>query len=78
MMRRARRRQPTRAELIDRKHQLEGEIRTQAAEIRRLRAQNKPTAHAESRLDRLRDLQYRTRQEIDRADPGRQDATDTS
>lgn len=68
-MRRARRKQPTRAELIERKHQLSGEIRALAAELRRVGARNESTAHIEDRLDRLRNLHYKTRQEIDRADP---------
>jgi len=68
-MRRARRKQPTRAELIERKHQLSGEIRALAAELRRVGARNESTAHIEGRLDRLRNLHYKTRQEIDRADP---------
>lgn len=64
-----RRTRPTRAELIERKHALEGEIRMVAAEVERLRARGVSAAGAEDRLARLRSRHYRTRQEIDRADP---------
>ena len=59
----------TRAELIERKHRLAGEIRSLEAERRQLAARHQPTAGVESRLDQLRNQHYRTRQEIDRADP---------
>lgn len=69
MKRWPRRKQPTRAELIERKHALEGEIRMLASEVEQRRARGAATAGAEGRLSRLRSLHYRTRQEIDRADP---------
>jgi hypothetical protein len=55
--------------LIERKHALDGQIRILATEIERRRARNEPIARAENSLNHLRDLHYRTRQEIDRADP---------
>lgn len=69
MMRLFRRKQPTRAELIERKHHLNGEIRMLRAEIRQLRARNEGTSDVETRLNRLQSLQYRTRHEIDRSEP---------
>ena len=60
---------PTRAELIDRKHRLSGEIRAVTAALRRLEAQNGSTARLQGRLEQLQNLQYQTRQEIDRAEP---------
>lgn len=66
---RVRRKPKTRAELIERKHRLAGEIRSLEAERRQLAARNQPTGGVESRLDQLRNDHYRTRQEIDRADP---------
>ena len=69
MRRWLRRTKPRRAELIERKHQLEGEIRSLEAELGRLEARSASTAGVQRRLDRLRDQQYRTRHEIDRADP---------
>ena len=69
MRRWLRRTQPTRSELIDRKHELEGEIRSLRAELRRLEARRASTSGIQRRIERLRDLHYRTRQEIDRADP---------
>lgn len=69
MRRRLRRKKPTRSELIERKHGLEGEIRALMAELGRLEARNASTAGVQRRLDRLRDQQYRTRHEIDRTDP---------
>jgi hypothetical protein len=69
MLRWARRNRPTRAALIERKHELDGQIRVLAAEIRRREARNQPTAQAENRIAHLRNLHYRTRLEIDRAQP---------
>lgn len=69
MRRWLRRRPPTRAALIERKHALDGQIRMLAADIERRRARNEPTGQAENRLAQLRDLHYRTRLEIDRTDP---------
>ena len=66
-----RRKPPPRAALIERKHELDGRIRALAAEIERRRARDEPTGRAENRIGRLRDLHYRTRLEIDRADPER-------
>ena len=68
-MLRWRRNRPTRAELIDRKHELEGQIRTLAADVERRRARGQSAADVEHRLAGLRARHYRTRQEIDRADP---------
>ena len=69
MVRWIRRHRPTRTVLKERKRQLEGEINALVAEIRRLERRGEQTASAEARLGRLRDLHYRTRLEIDRADP---------
>ena len=57
---------PTRAELIERKHQLEGQIRVLAAELKRRRARGLSTGSLEARLDRLRTRHYETRLQIDR------------
>lgn len=57
---------PTRAELIQRKHSLEGQINGLAAELKRLTARGKPTQSIEASLDRLRSRHYQTRLEIDR------------
>jgi len=67
---RPRRPQPGRAELIDRKHRLEGEISMLAAEVRRLRTSGRPTGDVTPRLEKARSKHYQTRLEIDRADPG--------
>ncbi len=64
-----RRRRPSRAELIDRKHALEHEIRSLAADVERRRARNQPTGDADARLARLRSRHYQTRLAIDRAEP---------
>lgn len=69
MLRWLRRDRPNRAALIERKHELEGQIRLLATEVERLRNRDASTVHAESRLAHLRNLHYRTRQAIDRADP---------
>ncbi len=55
--------------MIERKHALDGQIRMLATEIERRRARNEPIGQAENSLDHLRNLHYRTRHEIDRADP---------
>jgi hypothetical protein len=60
---------PTRAELIDRKHQLEGQINVLAAELKRLSARNEPVDNLESRLDQLRNRHHQTRLQIDRTGP---------
>ena len=57
---------PTRAELIERKHQLEGQINVLAAELRRRSARGEPTDSIETRLDQLRDRHHQTRLLIDR------------
>ena len=59
---------PTRRQLIERKHQLEGEIRMLAAEVRRLRSRGADVASHESRLGRLRSEHHQTRLAIDRAE----------
>ena len=64
-----RRRRPGRAELIDRKHRLAGEITMLSAEVRRLQARGQPSAVAERRLEQARSRHYQTRLEIDQADP---------
>ncbi|MEM9564110.1 MAG: hypothetical protein AAGA93_15930 [Actinomycetota bacterium] len=64
-----RRRRPSRGELIDRKHALEHEIRSLAADVRRRRSRNEPVADAEARLAGLRSRQYQIRLAIDRAEP---------
>lgn len=61
-----RRRRPSRAELIERKHRLEGEINALTAEVRRQQRAGEATAELEASLARLRDRHYRTRLEIDR------------
>lgn len=66
-----RRRKPTRTELIERKHRLEGEINTLQAELRRQSMRGDDTALTESRLARARQRHYETRLEIDRASPDR-------
>ncbi len=69
MWRRRRRTRPTRAQLIETKHALEGEISALAAEVRRLRQRSANTSQAEARLEALRSRHYQTRLEIDRTDP---------
>ncbi|NNC79252.1 MAG: hypothetical protein HKN94_03775 [Acidimicrobiales bacterium] len=63
-----RRPRPKRAELIDRKHALAGEISMLAGEVRRLRSRGQPTGAAERRLEQLRSQHYQTRLEIDQAE----------
>lgn len=63
------RRPPSRAELIERKHQLEGRINVLAAEVKRRRKSGEPVGDLEARLDHLRSRHYQTRLEIDRTDP---------
>jgi hypothetical protein len=62
-----RRKRLTRAELIERKHRLEGEINTLQSDLRRQERCGQDTALTESRLARARRLHYQTRLEIDRA-----------
>jgi hypothetical protein len=59
----------TKAELVERKHQLEGEINVVAAELKRRRGRGEPTGDLETRLDGLWSRHYQTRLEIDRTDP---------
>ncbi len=57
----------SRERLIERKHALEGEITTLAAEVRRLRRRGEPVDRLEVRLTRLRNDHFQTRLAIDRA-----------
>ena len=61
-----RQRRPSRRELIDRKHRLDGEIRSLAAEVRRRRGRGEDVSGLETRLVGLRRRHYQTRLEIDR------------
>jgi len=61
-----RRARPKRQELIDRKHQLAGEIRSLTAEVNRRRARREPIGHLEQRLAKLRHDHHQTRLRIDR------------
>ncbi|MDJ0496371.1 MAG: hypothetical protein QNJ89_00980 [Acidimicrobiia bacterium] len=56
-----------RQELIDRKYQLEGEIRMLTAEIRRLRSRGIDVGRQEAQLGKLRSEHHQTRLAIDRA-----------
>mgnify|MGYP001811715292 FL=1 len=69
-MRRKRRPGPTRAELVQQKYLLEGQINVVAAELKRLSRRGESTQSVEARLERLRSRHYQTRLEIDRTDPG--------
>jgi hypothetical protein len=60
---------PTRAELIDRKHALEHEMRALATDLERRRSRGESVGDAEGRLARLRSRHYQTRLAIDRAEP---------
>lgn len=64
-----RRRAPTRAELIERKHDIEGQIAGVTADIRRRRSRDLDAADLEARLSRLRNEHYQTRLRIDQTDP---------
>lgn len=66
---RLRRRHPVKAELVERKHRLEGEINVLRGELRARRAQGRSTREIEAKLDRATSAHYRTRLEIDRAGP---------
>ncbi|MDX2343185.1 MAG: hypothetical protein QNL12_05325 [Acidimicrobiia bacterium] len=66
MMRWPRRRRPTRSELIDRKHQLEGEIRALAADVKRSRNRGAPVDELEARLATMRHQHHQIRLRIDR------------
>jgi hypothetical protein len=58
---------PSRRQLIDRKHRLEGEIRMLAAEVRRLQGRGVDVGSQEAQLARLRSEHLETRLAIDRA-----------
>jgi hypothetical protein len=60
---------PTRQELIDRKHELEGEIRSIAGEVQRQRSRGRDVAELEAQMARLRDQHHQTRMQIDRTAP---------
>lgn len=62
------RRRPGRAELIERKRQLEGEISGLQNELRRMQARGADTAALERRLATAQVRHYETRLEIDRTD----------
>ena len=64
-----RRRAPTRAELIARKHDLEGQIAGVRADVRRRRARGADASDLEAQLSRLRSEHYETRLRIDRTEP---------
>ena len=66
-MRWRKRARPSRQQLIERKHQLEGEIRLLAAEVRRRRQRGAPVTDLEAKLSGLRHRHHQTRLEIDRA-----------
>ena len=59
-----------RTELIERKHRLEGEIAILASEARSRRQRGEDTGEVDRRLARARERHYRTRLDIDRAEPG--------
>ncbi len=61
------RRRPGRAELIEQKRQLEGEINVLRGELRRLQARGADTAALEQRLASALQRHYETRLRIDRA-----------
>jgi hypothetical protein len=65
-MRWRKRQQPTRQDLIDRKHRLEGEIRALASEVSKLRARGADVDGIEARLARMRHEHHQTRLRIDR------------
>ncbi len=64
-----RRKPPTRPELVERKHQLEGQINVLAAELKRRGARGEPTGAVEARLNQMRNQHYQTRLQIDRTGP---------
>ena len=65
MWRKQRRKSPSRQELIERKHQLEGEIQALAAEVKRRRRRGAPVDELERRLATLRHQHHETRLRID-------------
>lgn len=64
-----RRRRQGRAELIDRKHRLEGEINVLRAELRRSQHAGENTDEIERRLTAAQQRHYETRLQIDRTSP---------
>jgi hypothetical protein len=64
-----RHRRPSRADLVERKRRLEGEINALRSELRRVHASGSDAAALEQRLAAIRQRHYETRLEIDRADP---------
>lgn len=66
-----RRKRPSRAELIERKHRLEGEINVLRAELRSRMQRGDDTAAIERRLTQAQRRHYETRLEIDRTGPDR-------
>jgi len=66
---RRKRRRPTRAELVERKHQPESQINVLAAEVKRRRNRGEPTGDVQARIDHLWSRHYQTRLEIDQTDP---------
>ncbi|MCP4307691.1 MAG: hypothetical protein GY926_08235 [bacterium] len=66
MMKWRRRSKPTRQELIDLKHRLEGEIRALAADVQRRRNRGAPVDEMEARLATMRHQHHQTRLRIDR------------
>ena len=67
MRRWLRRKSPSRTELIERKHRLEGEIAALRNEIRRRETSGRSVGDAPARLQLLQDQHLRTRLEIDRS-----------
>lgn len=61
-----RRKRSSRAQLVQRKHTLEGEINALRAELRRQRLRGDDTTKVERRLARAQQRHYQTRLEIDR------------
>lgn len=61
-----RRKRPSRAQLVQRKHTFEGEINALRAELRRERMRGHDTTEVERRLARAQQHHYQTRLEIDR------------
>jgi hypothetical protein len=64
------RRKPSRSRLIDRKHEIEGQIAGLRAEVRRARNRGDDPTTLEAKLQRLQNEHYSVRLRIDRTDPG--------
>jgi hypothetical protein len=64
-----RRKRPSRSELVERKHRLEGEINVLRSEMRRRRGRGQSTGDVERRLARAQQQHVQTRLEIDRTAP---------